>query len=353
MGRMFSKLNSRAHATRRKSPALFVAALLLLTSAPPALARKPKKALKESDAKRAIAATPGFALNRGAVRVKEIPVAGTTPLVVTAEIELALHFEKVETGGGVVRWRAAEFRSGDRIWESFEYLAGPFGAAEVEAARAVLEEMAAEFEAEQRARMEAEKRLRGKEAGEGEKGVDAESAGAGDGKKKDRKKKKKDDKKSKDDEKIEVRRGPLLMSEFSPMYKSARAVVRVEGAFRLEKGQGGKWRVVEYTVGGVSVANPDRVVAEVNVRKATRARADLETVRAALEDFRRERGFYVVAEDETVLIDHLSPRYLKTVIRVDPWSRPYGYEGTREHFTLRSNGPDGLPSTSDDVTLIK
>ncbi len=72
-------------------------------------------------------------------------------------------------------------------------------------------------------------------------------------------------------------------------------------------------------------------------------------VAAALESFRRERGFYVVAEDSAVLIDHLSPRHIKTIIRIDPWHRPYRYAGTREQFALSSDGPDGKPGTADDV----
>jgi hypothetical protein len=332
----------------------------LLFAPPAALARKPRKALKESDAKRAIAATPGFTLNRGAVRVREIPEAGASPVVVTAEVELAVHFEKAEPGKGqepdAARWRAVEFRSGDRTWEGFDYLAAAFGAARVGAARAELEALAAEFEVKQRERQEAEKRLKG------ERGEDVKSVVHKAETKEEKRLREKEEKRQREEqrnrdkeakeEKLEVRRGPLVMKVFAPMYKSARGVVTVEGAFRLEKA-GGKWRVAELTVAGVSVANFGQVIDSVNAAKAARARADLDAVRAALESFRAERGFYVVAEDETVLIDHLSPRYLKTVVRVDPWNRPYRYEGTREHYTLRSDGPDGQPSTADDVTVEK
>src|SRR5205085_1044204 len=34
-----------------------------------------------------------------------------------------------------------------------------------------------------------------------------------------------------------------------------------------------------------------------------------------------------VAKDSVTLLDHLSPRYLKRVIRIDPWHNPYRYEG--------------------------
>jgi hypothetical protein len=52
-----------------------------------------------------------------------------------------------------------------------------------------------------------------------------------------------------------------------------------------------------------------------------------------------------------VLIDHLSPRYLARVIRVDPWHRPYQYEGQPDRYSLRSLGPDGKPNTQDDIVV--
>ncbi len=73
----------------------------------------------------------------------------------------------------------------------------------------------------------------------------------------------------------------------------------------------------------------------------------------ALEKFRKERGFYVVSDSEAVAIDHLSPRYLARVIRVDPWHQPYKYLGERDHFVLRSTGPDAKDNTPDDIELKK
>jgi hypothetical protein len=70
-----------------------------------------------------------------------------------------------------------------------------------------------------------------------------------------------------------------------------------------------------------------------------------------LEKFRAERGFYVASDEQRVLIDHLSPRYLRRVIRVDPWHRLYQYQGERDRFSLRSDGPDGKQNTADDVVI--
>jgi len=57
----------------------------------------------------------------------------------------------------------------------------------------------------------------------------------------------------------------------------------------------------------------------------------------------------VVARDERALEDHLNPRYLARVVRVDPWHKPYLYEGARDSYTLRSSGPDGKEDTADDI----
>ena len=93
------------------------------------------------------------------------------------------------------------------------------------------------------------------------------------------------------------------------------------------------------------------IVRAVNTEKAERARAELETIATALEAFRRERGYYVLADTEAALIDHLNPRYLGRVIRVDPWHKPYYYDGKRESFTLRSAGVDGKENTQDDLIV--
>jgi hypothetical protein len=79
----------------------------------------------------------------------------------------------------------------------------------------------------------------------------------------------------------------------------------------------------------------------------------LESIATALESFRRERGFYVESKSEAALIDNLNPHYLARVIRVDPWHKPYEYEGARNSFVLRSDGPDGKPGTEDDITVTK
>ncbi|HEX7176731.1 MAG TPA: hypothetical protein VF240_15810, partial [Pyrinomonadaceae bacterium] len=68
---------------------LLCAMLLVIPSASFATEKKPKKAIKDSDARKVIAATPGFDLRTGRVRVKDVSLAGATPVVVNAEVEIA------------------------------------------------------------------------------------------------------------------------------------------------------------------------------------------------------------------------------------------------------------------------
>ncbi|HLM54931.1 MAG TPA: type II secretion system protein GspG, partial [Pyrinomonadaceae bacterium] len=198
-------------------------------------------------------------------------------------------------------------------------LAAPLGAERVEAARRALEELATEFEARQARRQKDEKK-------------DEEG----------------DEKEAEGDEPLT--RGPLSMKQLSPMGSSAVAEVTVEATFRLARDARGKWRVSEVLIGGESLGDSAAALRSVDAQKAERARAEMRDAAAALESFRRERGFYVVAEDATALMDHLSPRHIKSIVRIDPWHRPYRYAGTREQYTLSSDGPDGKPGTPDDVT---
>jgi hypothetical protein len=293
---------------------LFVVSCVLLGSSASAQKKpkKPKPALKESEARRVIADAPGLALNTGAVAVRTISDAGAEPVTVVAAVTTAFRFERVEDERGahqgifkVKRWRAVEFRTGDRVWEEFDFLSAALGDERVGRARAALEELLKEFEA------------RGRE--------------------------------SKTPEPLTV--GPLTVKQVSAQGSSALAEVAVETSFRLAKDARGKWFVAEASVGGESSGDLNSFWKAVNNPKAERARAELETVRAALEAFRRERGFYVVADGDSALMDHLSPSYIKRVIRLDPWSRPYRYAGTRDAYTLASDGADGKEGTADDVTL--
>jgi hypothetical protein len=305
--------------------------------------KKPKPALKEKDARRVVAQTPGFVLRTGAVKVKEVSPAGTSPVTVSAGVTLAFRLVSVEdegvpqTGGvfKVKRWRAAEVRTGDRTWEEFDLVAGTFGPERVEAARRALEELVTEFAAQQAAAARAEP-------------VVVPSITA-EGNAKDKSKKKKDEPSKKAPEPLT--RGPLTIKQLSLMGSSAVAEVEVASLFTVSKDARGKWRVTGVEVGGESVGDLEALWLKADAHKVERVRADFAEMREALEAFRRERGFYVVGEDAVVLYDHLSPRYARRVIRLDPWHNPYRYAGTQASYALASDGPDGKKGTADDVTV--
>ena len=126
------------------------------------------------------------------------------------------------------------------------------------------------------------------------------------------------------------------------------ALVRVD--FRLARDPKG-WHVTEFKSGGRDWASIVDLPTAVDQLKRSAATDELSLVAKALADFRRERGYFVVSDKESVLIDHLSPKYLTRVIRVDPWQRPYQYEGQQDHYSLRSLGPDGKPNTPDDIVV--
>ena len=152
---------------------------------------------------------------------------------------------------------------------------------------------------------------------------------------------------------IQLPSDAVRIKDVSAMGNSATVTAQVETAFKFDKGSDGKWRVAEIRTGDRRWEDVDMLVKAVNVEKAARARAELESIATALEAFRRERGSYLESKSEATLIDNLSPRFLKNIIRVDPWHQPYEYEGTRTSFVLRSAGPDEKPNTADDVVVSR
>jgi hypothetical protein len=152
---------------------------------------------------------------------------------------------------------------------------------------------------------------------------------------------------------IQLPSDAVRIKDVSTAGNSAVVVAQVETAFRLVKGDNGKWRVSEIRTGDRRWEDVELLMKALNVEKTARARAELESIATALESYRRERGGYLESKSEAALIDGLNPRYLARIIRVDPWHKAYEYEGSRASFVLRSSGPDGKPNTPDDVTVTR
>ena len=124
----------------------------------------------------------------------------------------------------------------------------------------------------------------------------------------------------------------------------------VQADFRLVR-DGSAWRVSGFKSGARDWVDVSELPLAIDQAKRSAASNDLSIIAKALSDYRRDRGSFVIADKESVLIDHLSPKYLMRVIRVDPWHRPYQYDGQQDHYSLRSLGPDGKPNTPDDVVV--
>ena len=309
---------------RRTTFSLSVLALFCASTAASAdAASAAEKGIKKDEARKLIAAVSLLELNKQAVTIKEISPPGAV-VSVLASVKLAFRFVRGEAGA----WHVAEVRTGDRQWEAFDLLARAFGRDDIPRARAELDAFAAELD------------------GLGKKKGDA--AGAGQSRIADE---------GESHAAKELKRGALSVKNpaaaLSPLGSSAVVEVEVETSVDFARASRGRWQVARVRLGGYNFEAFDVLDRTLNAEKRARACADLDLLAAALDAHRRARGFYVVADSASTLVDHLNPRYTNSYIRFDPWHRPYEYEGTRERFTLRSLGADGKANTPDDVIVRK
>lgn len=297
-----------------------------------------QKSIKRDDARKLIAALSIFELNKEAVTIREISAPGPSATVL-ASVKLGFRFVRDEAG----LWRVADVRTGDRRWESLELLGRALGGENLSPARAELDALAAELDALVRNKAKTANDAPTGQAAPGQ-AANAESQNQTE---------------SPNQAAKEVKRGVLTVKDpaagFAPLGSSVVVEVEVETSVDFARDERGRWQVTGVRPGasgqGFEAFEPfERAL---NAEKLARARAELESLAAALEAYRRARGFYVVAESAVALVDHLNPRYTSTFIRFDPWHHPYEYEGTRERFTLRSLGADGKANTADDVTIAK
>lgn len=271
--------------------------------------------LSPKQARRLITRMPGFELTNGSVRIKSISATSAAGTEVTAEIRTVFKFEKDKLGS----WRVAEIRTRPDQWEDLTLVARALGSPgatnECNAPDPPFKGALAVDPSVKRARC-----LLGGLLG------------------------------------VEVPSDAVRIQEVAPLpiplapQPSAVVVAWIRVEARLLNGTKG-WQVGELRTGKREWVKLGPLVEALNEVKQEKARTELESIAKALELFRGERGFYVVSEEHSVVIDHLNPRYLSQIIRVDPWHQPYKYDGQRDHFTLRSSGPDGKDNTADDIKL--
>ncbi|HEY6231681.1 MAG TPA: type II secretion system protein GspG [Pyrinomonadaceae bacterium] len=268
-----------------------------------------------SQARKVFTHIPGFEIKSSAVRVKAVNANNPAMTEVTADIRLVFKFETDKAG----KWRVAEIRSGQDRWEHIDLIARSLNAPPVaddcNAPDPPLKGKLAVDPSVRRARC-----LLGSLFG------------------------------------IEVPSDALRIQTIAPMpvpmatQPSATVVAWIRIDARLTQSDKG-WQVAEVRTANRDWVRLEPLFAALNLEKQNRALAELQLIAAALEKFRSDRGFYVVADKQATAIDYLSPRYLTRVIRIDPWQQPYLYLGQRDHFTLRSSGPDRKPDTPDDISL--
>jgi|SRR5882672_740087 len=299
-------MNSGKHKTAWLFPLL--ACVLVAFSAANA-----RSALTTKQARTAITRMAGFKLKNNSVRVKTISATSSSAAEASAEVRTVFKFGQDKQGS----WRVAEIRTGQDRWESIDLIADALKTHVVTGACTAADPPAkgrlAIDPSTKRARC-----LLGSLLG------------------------------------VEIPSDAVRIQEVNPLplplasQASATVVAWVKVDARLLNDQSG-WRVTELRTGNRDWVKLEPLLVAVNEEKQKIARAELALIAKALEQFRKDRGYYIVSDSQAVAIDHLSPRYLAQVIRVDPWHQPYNYQGDRDHFTLRSAGPDGKENTPDDI----
>ena len=274
--------------------------------------------LKPKQARKSITRMPGFELTNGSVRVKSITLSTAAIAEVAAELKTVFKLQKDAEGN----WYVAEVRTRPDRWEEIDYIARALNipSSKAESNPCMVFDPPSQGSGGALPTLKRVRCLLGSLLG------------------------------------VEVPSDAIRIQDVSPLeiptgtQPSATVVAWVRVDARLMNGTKG-WEVTELRTGKKDWAKLDVIIAALDGMKRDRARTELSLIAKALESFRQVRGFYVVSEEQAVVIDHLNPRYLSQVIRVDPWHQPYKYQGDRDHFTLRSIGPDGKENTADDILV--
>lgn len=283
------------------------------------LAADVRAQLKPNQARKAITRMGGFELTNGAVRVKSVTMSMPSTAAAVAEIRTVFKLQKDPDGN----WRVTEIRTRPDVWEDLDFIERALNARDSNAIRSnpcTTPDPPFKGSSSIQPTVKRSRCLVGNLLG------------------------------------VDVPSDAIRIQEVSPLEiplgdrPSAVVVAWVRVDARLVNGDKG-WQVTELRTGNNSWANIAGIIAAVDGLKRAQARVELVAIAKALESFRLARGSYVVSDSHAVLIDYLSPRYLPVIVRVDPWSRPYKYDGTPDHFTLRSLGADGKENTADDIQV--
>ncbi len=270
--------------------------------------------LSQKQARSLIAKTAGLSLPSSAVRVEKVTSSGTSAEA-SAEIELVFRFERNSHG----RWRVKELRTAEARWEEIDSIVQALSLADSQSDCDV---------SDQGGRLKADASLTTKKA----RCLIASLLS------------------------VPLPSDAVRISSISGLdlgpEPSALAESSIRADFRFVRDSQG-WRVSEFHSGTRQWVKVEGLGSSIASAKLTRTNQQMNQLVNALDAYKRDHGSFVVADKHSVLIDHLSPRYLHRIVRLDSWQRPFRYQGDREHFTLRSLGPDGKENTSDDIVVSR
>src|SRR5215475_4930602 len=125
---------------------------------------------------------------------------------------------------------------------------------------------------------------------------------------------------------------------------------QIETAFRITKGKDG-WRIAEARIGAGQWESFELIEEALRREKVRRTNDMLRKIADGLGEYKNERGHFVKADRITELLDHLSPRYIKSPQRVDLWGKELEYQGSATSYRLISYGPDRKSGTKDDLII--
>jgi hypothetical protein len=272
-----------------------------------------KGELSAKQARKLISSMPGLALKSGAVHLNSVRSIDASTAQATAEIATAFRFEKSDTTG----WNVVEFRTGQDRWESLALLSQSLSSGTRTSSCDTRQPKKVDMDlTNRRARCLLAELL----------AIQTPS------------------------DAVRIKNISILSLPLSST-TSALVDAIITADFQFSRGDKGAWSVSGIRTGAHNWIDPANLLERLGDQKAATARAELNALASALEELKKRRGSYVATKSEAVLVDVLSPRYLARVIRLDPWHRPYAYEGTRENFTLRSLGRDGKENTDDDIVV--
>ena len=271
--------------------------------------------ISQKQARKLIASAAGMSLPSSAVRIEKVISSTSTSSDVAAELELVFRFERNRQR----RWRLEELRTGEGRWENINSI--------VETLK--LEDSQSNC-------------YHSNQSGAVRAGSDLTTTNArcliasllsvplpSDG----------------------VRIKSISGLSLGPR-PSALAVSLVRADFRFSKSSSG-WQLSGFHSGTRQWVNLEGLQTSIDAAKHSHTTQQMKVIASALEAFKRARGSFVISDKLSVLIDNLTPQYLHQVIRFDSWQQPFRYQGDREHFTLRSLGPDGKENTPDDIVVSR